>query len=277
MTALRFFVTCLVLLSSALPQSLCAAERLEVEIRSTILNIREFRSTDSPVVGVVSEGDRLTVTTTDQRDWVRLDDGRGFISIHYVNVLSRTPVLLAPPEEAKVQTKTNAQALTTVRLEGADVTDNTSYLTTAIETELEPAEEPVPDQASTADESPALKSVDHSVDIESVSKTCRKNLHTLEYEFCQLLFKLKLPDNPDANLNADPGADQQLKITCSAQALATDKDKIQTLYELSNTRSVSRSVSNTSVIVEWSPATKSAETLHMALKAGQCRVDLATR
>lgn len=94
----RFIILILFLLTTQ-PCQLSATERLQVEIRSTILNIRESRSTHSPVVGVLHKGERVTATTTDMPGWLNLDDGRGFISINYAAVLSRTPVLLAPPEE----------------------------------------------------------------------------------------------------------------------------------------------------------------------------------
>ncbi|WP_428034271.1 SH3 domain-containing protein [Amphritea sp.] len=272
----RISIFCLLLLSLILPQSIYAAERLEVEIRSTVLNIRETRSTHSPVVGVLNAGDRLTVTTTDQRDWVHLDDGRGFISIHYVNVLSRTPVLLAPPEEQS-ETETQAHrpepALIPVNMETANTTDGIAYQPSATATDIESTPQSLSAQSNTADDQAIPGHVDNGVDIESVSKTCRKNLHTAAYEFCQLLFKLRLPEDLDAYLNLN----QQSSITCSATALVTNKDNIQTLYELSNTRQISQSLSNTSVIVEWSPASESAEAAHVALKAGRCLISLPTR
>ena len=260
MAAPRFIIVLLLLLSSALPRFLCAAERLEVEIRSNILNIRELRSTNSPVVGSLRKGDRLTVTTTDQRDWIRLDDGRGFISIHYVNVLSRTPVPQVPEPEAPADYQPPslppAQGLTTTRLDAPSAMD---ALTPVDSAQTEPLIEPIQDQTNADNDKPEPG----MIDIKSVSKTCRKNLRTSEYESCQLLFTLQLADRAAPTTN----------ITCSAEALATAKDKTQTLYELTSTRSVSQTVSETSVIVEWSPAPESAGVTRMALKAGLCQFE----
>ncbi len=105
MSARKPVITLLCLLSclfSLLSSSAFAAtERLEVRIRSTILNIRETTSTKSPIVDVLKQGDVITVTTTGLPDWIRLDDSRGYISIHYVDVLSRTPVIESPAEIAE--------------------------------------------------------------------------------------------------------------------------------------------------------------------------------
>lgn len=89
-----------------------AAERLEVRIRSTILNIRETTSTKSPIVDVLQQGELLTVTTTGLADWIKLDDGRGYISIHYVDVLTRTPVDESPAQIAEKADQTAASSVT---------------------------------------------------------------------------------------------------------------------------------------------------------------------
>jgi hypothetical protein len=57
------FIIFMLLLITTQSYQLSAAERLEVEIRSTILNIRETKSTISSVVGMLNQGDRLTETT----------------------------------------------------------------------------------------------------------------------------------------------------------------------------------------------------------------------
>ncbi|MBN0988461.1 SH3 domain-containing protein [Amphritea pacifica] len=275
MTVLRRLIICSILMISSLPQTLSATERLEIVVRSTILNIRESRSTHSPVVGVLSEGDRLTVTTTDMRDWIRLDDGRGFISIHYVRVLSRTPVLLAPPEERSAQSLIPpAESLRTAftsspeipvvdSLDRSQSEDNLIAPTTGATAQ----ESPIPaSPGDTAAHNPSPdttgKQQKTRVTVESVSKTCRKNLHTSGYEFCQLLFKLKL--------SAEQNSAQRVKITCAAEALASNDQNNQILYELTNTRSVSSSLSSTSIIVDWSPANEQNAIRHVALKEGVC-------
>ncbi|MCV6613282.1 MAG: SH3 domain-containing protein [Amphritea sp.] len=105
MSARKPVITLLCLLSCLLSlissSAFAATERLEVRIRSTILNIRETTSTKSPIIDVLQQGDVITVTTTGLPDWIRLDDGRGYISIHYVDVLSRTPVIESPAEIAE--------------------------------------------------------------------------------------------------------------------------------------------------------------------------------
>ncbi|SEQ27069.1 SH3 domain-containing protein [Amphritea atlantica] len=275
MTVLRRLIICTILMISSLPQTLSATERLEVMVRSTILNIRESRSTHSPVVGVLSEGDRLTVTTTDMRDWIRLDDGRGFISIHYVRVLSRTPVLLAPPEERSAQSLApSAEPLRTAftsspETAAVDSLDHSQPEDELIAPTTGATAQESPIQASPGDSTAHNLKVDTanqllkaSVTVESVSKTCRKNLHTSGYEFCQLLFKLKL--------SAEQNSAQQIKITCAAEALASNDQNNQILYELTNTRSVSSSLSNTSIIVDWSPANEQSAIRHVALKEGVC-------
>lgn len=228
----RRFIIFMLLLITTQPSQLSAAERLEVEIRSTILNIRETRSTHSNIVGVLHKGDRITATTTDMRDWLNLDDGRGFISINYASVLSRTPVLLAPPEETQSQVS--------------------------------------PPVKVTISRSPGLIETteqfcsNNKLPIKASSKTCRKNLSTLGYESCQLLFKLALKDNCKSG--------DSIKIICSASALATDNLNNQTSYELSNTHIVSRSVSEITMLLEWFPATKSAAIQGIELSDGQCDI-----
>lgn len=97
-TLLCFLIGLLTLTSTP---RISAADRLEVRIRSNILNIRETTSTKSPIVDVLQQGEVITVTTTGLADWIRLDDGRGYISIHYVDVLNRTPVIESPAEAAE--------------------------------------------------------------------------------------------------------------------------------------------------------------------------------
>lgn len=235
----RSFIIFMLLVITTQSYQLSAAERLEVEIRSTILNIRETRSTISPVVGVLNQGDRLTATTTDLRDWLNLDDGRGFISINYVYVLSRTPVLLAPPEEVELQIPPATEA---------NITRLSESLT------------------KDAQQVCIQNKVDKPLPIDSSSKTCRKNLNTLGYESCQLLFKLSLTNNCNDS--------EQLRVVCSATALATDSQKNQALYELTNTRIVSSSVTETTILLEWFPAAESAAIQKIELSKGQCEIAL---
>ncbi|BBB24784.1 SH3 domain-containing protein [Amphritea japonica] len=240
MILLRSFIIFMLFLITTQPYQLSAAERLEVEVGSTILNIREIRSTSSPVIGVLNQGDRLTVTTTDMRDWLDLDDGRGFISINYVNVLSRTPVLLAPPEEesiAKTQLSLPAKALVT------GLTENNTDL-------------PLP--------ACSPQNTDYQLQIKSSSKTCRKNLSTLGYESCQLVLNLSLTS---ACINSE-----QLKITCSATALAINSQNNQNLYELTNTRLINNSVTDTSILLDWLPISESTAIQKISLSDGQCRI-----
>lgn len=235
----RSFIIFMLLVITTQSYQLSAAERLEVEIRSTILNIRETRSTISPVVGVLNQGDRLTATTTDLRDWLNLDDGRGFISINYVYVLSRTPVLLAPPEEVELQIPPATEA-TITRLSESLTKD--------------------------AQQVCIQNKVDKPLPIDSSSKTCRKNLDTLGYESCQLLFKLSLTNNCNDS--------EELRVVCSATALTTDSQKNQALYELTNTRIVSSSVTETTILLEWFPAAESAAIQKIELSKGQCEIAL---
>lgn len=231
----RSFIICMLLLITTQSYQLSAAERLEVEIRSTVLNIRETRSTISPVVGVLNQGDRLTATTTDMRDWLDLDDGRGFISINYVYVLSKTPVLLAPPEEVESQTPPPTEA---------NITRLPESLT------------------ESAQQVCIQNKINNQLPINSSSKTCRKNLNTLGYESCQLLFKLSLTNSCNDS--------EQLRVVCSATALTTDRQKNQVLYELTNTRVVSSSVTETTIILEWFPAAESTAIQKIELGKGQC-------
>ncbi len=235
MILLRSFIICMLFLITTQSSPLSAADRLEVEIRSSILNIREIRSTSSPVIGILNRGDRLTVTTTDMRDWLNLDDGRGFISINYVNVLSRTPVLLTPPEESESLAKTQLSRPPSSPVSGLAVNIACS-----------------PDKTNS------------QLQIKSSSKTCRKNLSTLGYESCQLLFNLTLTSVCQDH--------KQLKAVCSATALATDHQNNQNLYELTQTRVISSSTSETSILLEWFPVSESTVVQKIDLSDGQCKI-----
>lgn len=230
MIILRSFIIFMLLLITTHSYPLLATERLEIEVRSTILNIRETRSTISSVVGVLHQGDRLTATTTDMRDWLNLDDGRGFISINYVNELSRTPVTLAPPEETEPQV-----LLSTAE---RNITENVQQVC-------------------------GQDTINNLLPIDSSSKTCRKNLNTLGYESCQLQLKLTLTDSCS---NSEP-----LRVVCSASALTTDSLNNQALYELTNTRIVSSSVNETTIVLEWFPA-ESTAIQKIELSDSQCKI-----
>lgn len=227
-----FIMLCLLLLSIGLPQTVLSAERLDVEIRSTVLNIRQSRSTDSPVVGILHKGERLSVITTDERDWVLLEDNRGFISIHYVNILSRSP--------------TEAEIALSTTTEPDQATQTTS--TTLVDSHI-PASTPL------TNSQPLI--------IHSVSKTCRKNLQTQGYELCQLMFKLRLTERNNTSETA--------KITCYAEALTTDNRNIEKRYELSNTRTVNSATSDTQVILEWFPAIEPV-VMQIILREGTCHL-----
>ncbi len=240
MILLRSFIICMLFLITTQSSQLSAAERLEVEIRSSILNIREIRSTSSPVIEVLNRGDRLTVTTTDMRDWLNLDDGRGFISINYVNVLSRTPVLLAPTEEDK--------SLANKPL---------SLPTKAPDIGLAENNTDIPLLACNPNKT------DSQLQIKSSTKTCRKNLSTLGYESCQLLFNLTL---------TRACSSKPLKVTCSANALAINSQLNQNLYELTNTFLIDSSTTETSILLEWFPVAESTTIQKINLSDGQCKI-----
>lgn len=240
MIHLRSFIICMLFLITSQSSPLSAAERFEVEIRSSILNIREIRSTSSPVIGVLNRGDRLTVTTTDMRDWLNLDDGRGFISINYVNVLSRTPVLLAPLEESESLAKTQLSR---------------------------PPNSPVSGLADNIADSPLTAcspdKTDSQLQLKSSSRTCRKNLSTLGYESCELVLNLSL---------TRACSSKQLKVTCSANALAINSQQNQNLYELTKTLLIDSSTTETSILLEWFPAAESTTIQKINLSDGQCKI-----
>ncbi|MDO6565309.1 SH3 domain-containing protein [Amphritea sp. 1_MG-2023] len=247
------------LLSAILPRLAISTEQLDVEIRSTILNIRAIRSTDSPVVGVLYKGEQLKVTTTDMRDWIRLDDGRGFISIHYVDVLSRQP-LPSIQNLTDRDTSLNKPTLTPA-----------AALESFEEDRLSPQQHHRP-QTDNAVIQPAVATISGSpLKIEAISKTCRKNVTTQHYEFCQLDFELRLSQPITTNQSINRSTNQPNKIICYADALTTNTQGLHKRYELSKTRLISHSASTHHVTVEWFPTTEQALIKQLILREGVCQ------
>ncbi|MEH6579533.1 MAG: SH3 domain-containing protein [Amphritea sp.] len=218
-----------IILIAALTGYAAAADRLEIEVRSNILNIRETASTKSPIIEALKKSDRLSVTTTNQSDWIRLDDGRGFISIHYVNILSRTPVIKSPAESAE------------------QAPEETAKITTLTAQTL--------CQADTANT---------QLQLTAQSKTCRKNMQTLGYEGCELLFNI--------TLNSSCSEHSQLEIQCQANVISTPRgsaDKIKTELSISSLVSLTETTA-TSQLLRWSPEKSKTPITRVTLSNAGC-------
>ena len=273
-----------------------ATERLEVQIRSTILNIRETTSTQSPIVDALQQGDIITVTTTGLADWIRLDDGRGYISIHYVDVLSRTPVIESP---AEIQERAARQATQ----QPIDTVPATSSVESVVPPapEAQPlqsparqtaAPEPEPQQAleqtATAEssqpvtertiteqpeliapepaEAPKTCTVgpDNSdLQISSIATTCRKNLKTLYYEACEVAFNLEF------NSSCEQAGD--ISVTCSAVAQTTNLNQVEEVAELHQEATIylKESASSRQKLL-WMPASPQQQITDIQLRQKHC-------
>ena len=249
MIVLRRILICMILLFPSLSTYSVAADRLEVEIRSTILNIREIMSTKSPVVGVLNQGDRLFVTTTDHQDWIRLDDGRGFISIHYVNALSRTPVAEFPDSETTLNTAegSNQPGTEVNAIEAEAVTGDASDTSARLQ-----GEECLPGASNT------------HPNVTSVSKTCRKNLQTLSYEACDLTFNI--------TLSSTCNSESKVNIECSAHVLAKESDGTEYLDELNYQGKAGITGTSEKIRLTWFPARSSMQITQTVLHEDNCLI-----
>ena len=310
MIVLRSIVFCMVLLISSQPVTLFAADRLEVEIRSTILNIRETMSTKSPVVGILNKGDRILVTTTGHQDWIQLEGAQGFISIHYVDVLSRTPIELSPAEAETAQpglVPVLAPALAPVLVPVAQVvpvvdplpeqinptpaevalptgevietkapeadikaanliselnTEFSSELNAELDTALDTGSITEP-QTQAARECQADSS-NTQLTVDSLAKTCRKNLQSLTYEACEFQFSLKTQSSCN---------NSEVNIECSAQAFSTDQNNIERVTELSNRHTIDSSENDFKVTLRWFPGDSDLKINKIVLQEDNCLIN----
>ncbi|WP_432471606.1 SH3 domain-containing protein [Amphritea sp. HPY] len=238
----------LLLLLAVLSGSAAAADRLEVEIRPSVLNVRQTTSTTSPVVEVLQQGERLTVTTTGLQDWIKLDDKRGFISIHYVNVLSRTPVLQSPAEQSFDQ--------------------SSSKPATTVTPEAETSEPEVPEVPITIKntDTPALCSANHNntrIELIGQSKTCRKNLQTMGYESCDILLNFFL--------NSECTTPSRVNVQCTANIVSQGTGPVQTQAELGIQKLISITESGASTLrLSWAPKDPDSPVTQVQLSDGEC-------
>lgn len=248
MIVLRRILICMILLFPSLSLHAVAADRLEVEIRSTILNIREIMSTKSPVVGVLNRGDRLFVTTTGHQDWIRLDDGRGYISIHYVNVLTRTPVVELPDTAATADI-----------IEKPGTSDTDSGIK-----EEETLLNGIGDTSTAQQAECIANSRNTRLNVNSVSKTCRKNLQTLSYEACDLTFNI--------TLSSTCNSESKVNIECSAHVLAKESDGTEYLDELNYQGKAGITGTSEKIRLTWFPARSSMQITQTVLHEDNCLI-----
>lgn len=296
------FLSCL--LSALSTAALAATERLEVRIRSTILNIRETTSTQSPIVDVLQQGEQLTVTTTGLADWIRLDDGRGYISIHYVDVLSRTPVVVSPAEAeqqappplpdkpVRDAAAVASGPISEVAPEPAppvaepDTTaaDEASVAATASEPEV-PQNTAAPQALNTPEApqaAPSTGSIDpHSLTgqtgceanaentelrISSIATTCRKNLKTLYYEACDVTFNLEFISSCSTAGN--------LMLTCTAVAQTASLSQPEALEELQQEATIYlKEKASSRQKLLWMPASAEQQITDIQLRQKHCHLN----
>lgn len=251
-------VLCLLCLLITYTESALAIERLEVEIRSNILNIRQTTSTKSPVVDALNAGDRLTVTTTDLPDWIKLDDGRGFISIHYVNVLSRTPVFQSPAEQRESSSDQPKS--------DSDKISKKSTVLSAPQTEVQGTNAIAMDKTPPKPQSCITNIENTQLQLENQSKTCRKNLQTMGYESCELMFNLVLSSSCNQAATAD--------ISCSANVRSESTQQgLKEQAELSISGPVRFSENGTSsLLLNWNPTTPEIPVTQVQLNNGRCQI-----
>lgn len=253
MPSLYKMALCLLFLLTFFCRPAVGNERLEVEIRSSILNVRQTTSTKSPVVEVLQQGDQLFVTTTGLQDWIKLDDNRGFISIHYVNVLSRTP--LPQPEIPTATMLEINKALSPIEyaespqlLETAEAIKNTA----------------MPEKV----EIPTLCTADQNntrIELKGQSKICRKNLQTMGYESCEIIFNF--------NVSTSCTEPSQINVQCAANVVSQETGELQKQTELSIQELIPITESLTSSLrLNWTPDDPESPVTQVQLSEGKCQL-----
>lgn len=258
MPCLNKTALCLLYLLAFLSGPATAADRLEVEIRPSVLNVRQTTSTTSPVVAVLQQGERITVTTTGLQDWIKLDDRRGFISIHYVNVLSRTPVLQSPAEQI-IDQSNSKQATPEAEVIPETETSELAGESVAIKRAYVPAK---------SADVPALCSANRNntqIELTGQSKTCRKNLLTMGYESCEILLNF--------SLNSECTTPSRINVQCTANIVSQGTGLIQKQTELSIQKLIPVTESGTSSLrLSWAPQDPDVPVSQIQISDGNCQL-----
>ncbi|GGK63565.1 hypothetical protein [Amphritea balenae] len=310
MIVLRSIVFCMVLLISSQPVTLFAADRLEVEIRSTILNIRETMSTKSPVVGILNKGDRILVTTTGHQDWIQLEGAQGFISIHYVDVLSRTPIELSPAEAETAQpglVPVLAPAIAPVLVPVAQVVPVVDPLPEQLnptpEEAVLPTGEVIETKAPEADikaanliselntefSSELNAELETGLDTDGITETqtqavreCQADSSNTQLtvdslvKICrknlQSLTYEACEFQFSLKIQSSCNNNSEINIECSAQAFSTDKNNIERATELSNRHKLNSSESAFKVTLRWFPGDPDLKINKIVLQEDNCLI-----